>query len=97
MLFEENNIFFFYFWELLGPFGGLWMHIEGFLSHFENSTEYSVLFPEITQIREISQISGAGDSSGSQTMCWVLATATLWPGLEQYGLRTSSPGVAGAR
>ena len=39
-----------------------------FLSHFENSTKCSVLFsvllPEIPQIWEISQIIGAGDSSG---------------------------------
>ena len=40
------------------------------MSYFENITEFSVLFsvlfPEIPQIREISRISGAGNSSGGE-------------------------------
>ena len=54
------------FRELLGPFGSMRKLFGVFLSHFENSTEFSVLFsvlfPEIPRIREIS---GAGDSSGT--------------------------------
>ena len=51
------------FRELLGPFGSMRKLFGVFLSHFENSTEFSVLFsvlfPEIPRIWEISRILGA--------------------------------------
>ena len=55
------------FQELLGLIGSMRKIFGGVLSHFENSTAFCVLlcvlFPEIPRIREISRISGAGDSS----------------------------------
>ena len=57
------------FRELLGPFGSMRKLFGVFLSHFENSTEFSVLFsvlfPEKLRIWENSRILGVGNSSGS--------------------------------
>ena len=58
-------------WELLGLFGSMWKLFGGVFSRFEHNTKFdvlfSVLFPEIPQIWEISWISGAGDSFAWRT------------------------------
>ena len=74
-VFFKERIFFLLFWEFFGPSGSIRMLFEGVMTYFENSTEFSWLFPEIPKIREISWILEAGDSSD-----WLLNSQKSWTG-----------------